>query len=242
LPIFDQVPALCGHRGCGRGVVDGYAENTLESFLAAVRAGCSWVEVDARLTADGALVARHDPHLPDGRAVAELTAADAEAAGLLRLDALLEALPAEVGVDVEVKTALEDALRPSEQTTGAYTALLAHEAAALRPILVTSFDPSVLVVSRRLAPDVPVGLLTWTRFPLRKAIPAAVHLGAAVVAPQFLSMDLPEPELRRSINVAHRAGLQVLGWCPPREAADTLVAAGVDCICVDDVLERAAHG
>ena len=242
MAIFEHVPALCGHRGCGRGVVGGYAENTLESFLAAVRAGCTWVEVDARLTADGVLVARHDPHLEDGRAVAELTAREADEAGLLRLDALLEALPPGVGVDLEVKTALEDALRPHESTTGAHTALLAHEAGASRPVLVTSFDPSVLLVSRKLAPDVPVGLLTWTRFPLRKAIPAAVHLGAAVVAPQFLSMDLPEDELRRSIDVAHRAGLQVLGWCPPREAADKLVAAGVDCICVDDVLERAAHG
>jgi glycerophosphoryl diester phosphodiesterase len=242
LPVFYDVPALCGHRGCGRGVVDGLAENTLDSFLAAVRAGCTWVEVDARLTADGALVARHDPALEDGRPVAEITAAEAEAAGLLRLDALLDALPAGIGVDLEVKTALEDALRAPDRTTGAHTALLAREAAGRRPVLVTSFDASVLLVSRRLAPNVPVGLLTWTRFPLRKAIPAAVHLGAAVVAPQFLSMDLPEPELRRAVDVAHRAGLQILGWCPPREAADKLVAAGVDCLCVDDVLERAAHG
>ncbi|MEA2215443.1 MAG: glycerophosphoryl diester phosphodiesterase, partial [Solirubrobacteraceae bacterium] len=52
---------LCGHRGSGRGIVGGQRENTLGSFRAAVAAGLRWVEVDARLNADGALVSRHDP-------------------------------------------------------------------------------------------------------------------------------------------------------------------------------------
>src|SRR6476661_8894687 len=50
-------PVLCGHRGSGKGVVAGRRENTPESFAAAVGAGLRWVEIDARLTADGELVA-----------------------------------------------------------------------------------------------------------------------------------------------------------------------------------------
>jgi glycerophosphoryl diester phosphodiesterase len=246
--IFTDVPAICGHRGSGRGVVGGHAENTLGSCLAAVATGLRWLEVDCRLTGDGVLVARHDPRMPDGRFVADLTAAETDAQGLLRLEELFEALPIDVGIDLEVKTALEDALRPAAATTGAAAADLAARArAAGRPLLVTSFDASVLAISRARHPELPVGLLTWTRFPLRKAIPAAVHLGAQVVAPQFASFPLPgtaaeesERELAATIAVAHRAGLEVVAWCPKPPEEALLAAAGVDCIIVDDVLSRAS--
>src|SRR6478752_8358348 len=180
--VFDEVPVLCGHRGSGRGEVAGHEENSLGSFRAAVAAGLSWVEVDARTTADGVLVARHDPTLPDGRFIADLRAAETDEAGLLRVADLLEDLPAHVCVDLDLKTALEDALRPREQTTAALVAALARTAAQRRRVLVTSFDPAALLIVRERAPGIPIGLLTWLRFPLRKAIPAAAHLGAEVVA------------------------------------------------------------
>lgn len=246
MAIFEDAPALCGHRGSGRGVVGGYAENTLASCRAAIAAGLRWLEIDCRLTADGALVARHDPRVADGRFVAELTAAEAQGLGLMRLDEMFEALPVEIGIDLEVKTSLEDALRPADQTTGAAASDLAARArAAGRPVLLTSFDASVLLISRGRHPELPVGLLTWTRFPLRKAIPAAVHLGAQVVAPQFASFPFPESpaaamerELADVVDVAHRAGLEVVAWCPKPPEEALLVAAGVDCVIVDDVLSR----
>ena len=245
--LFADRPALCGHRGSGRGVVAGYAENTLESCRAAVAWGLRWLEIDCRLNADGVLVARHDPRAEDGRFVAELSSAETDALGLMRIEELFEALPLEVGIDLEVKTALEDALRPREHTTAAAAAALAARAgAAGRPIVLTSFDASALVISRERHPGLPVGLLTWTRFPLRKAIPAAVHLGAQVVAPQFASFPLPgtpaessEHELVHAIDVAHRAGLEVVAWCPKPPEEALLAEAGVDCIIVDDVLGRA---
>ena len=234
---------LCGHRGSGRGVVGGHAENTIASCLAAVAHGVRWLEIDARLAADGVLVARHDPATEDGRWVAEVPSADT---GFVRIDALLDAIPLHVGIDLEVKTAIEDALRPREQTTGAVAAALAaREHARGRRIFVSSFDASVLAICRERHPEVPIGLLTWTRFPLRKAIPAAVHLGADVVAPQFASFPYPdtpaavhERELAMVVDVAHRAGLEVVAWCPKRPEEAMLAAAGVDCIIVDDVLSR----
>lgn len=243
--VFEDVPALCGHRGLGRGVVAGRRENTIASCLAAVELGLRWLEIDARLTADGVLVARHDPRVEDGRWVADLRAEETDVLGLDRVDALLAALPAGVGVDLEVKTALEDALRPRAETTAARAARLAAGAAAERQLLLTSFDASALAIFAEHAPGLPTGLLTWTRFPLRKAIPAAVHLGAQVVAPQFRSFPLPgepalalERELREVIGVAHRAGLEVVAWCPPPTEQRLLEEAGVDCVIVDDVPDR----
>jgi glycerophosphoryl diester phosphodiesterase len=238
---FDDTPVLCGHRGCGRGIVDGHAENTLGSFLSAAGAGLRWVEVDARITADDQLVARHDPIVDDGRFVAELSAAETDALGLMRLTDLFEALPADVAVDVDVKSSLEDALRPRARTTAALVAELVARERRRRALLVTSFDPAALLIVRERAPAVPIGLLTWMRFPLRKAIAAAAHLGADVVGPHVESFPLADervPPLERdtaaTVRVAHAAGLQVLAWCPQAGDRDALVAAGVDALVIDD--------
>jgi glycerophosphoryl diester phosphodiesterase len=245
--VFADTPVLCGHRGAGRGVVAGERENTLGSFRVAVAAGLRWVEVDARLTRDDVLVARHDPVLDDGRFIADLTAAETDAVGVMRVADLLEELPADVAVDLDLKSSLEDALRPRGATTAARLADLAGAEAARRRVLVTSFDPAALLIVRERAPALPLGLLTWNAFPLRKAIAAAAHLGVEVVAPEVGSFPLRdsrarrvERELDRCIAVARRAGLQVAAWCPtPAESAE-LVAAGVDCLVIDDVPARAA--
>jgi glycerophosphoryl diester phosphodiesterase len=239
-PVFVDVPVLCGHRGSGSGTVGGQLENTLGSFRAAVAAGLRWVEVDARQTADAVLVARHDPVVGDGRFIADMTAAETDELGLMRVADLLAELPPEVAVDVEVKSALEDALRERTATTAALVARLALAERARRRMLVTSFDPAALLIAREVAPGMPTGLLTWTRFPLRKAIPAAVHLGVDVVVGNVDSFALHdaavprvEREPRRLVAVAHEAGLQVAAWCPDPADARRLAAAGVDCLIVD---------
>jgi glycerophosphoryl diester phosphodiesterase len=246
--VFVDTPELCGHRGSGRGVVDGHAENTLASHLAAVAAGLRWVEVDARATVDGVLVARHDPVVEDGRFVADLTAAETDALGLMRLAELFAELPAHAGINVEIKTALEDALRPRAGTTAALVGELVGGEQGRRQILVSSFDPAAIGIVRERAPQVPIGLLTWGGFPLRKAIPAATHLEADVVAVQVSSFKLDQPpaerverELLRSVEVAHEAGLQVIAWCPKPVQGDRLVEAGVDCLIVDDAAAAVAH-
>jgi len=239
---FSDVPVLCGHRGSGSGVVDGLGENTLASFRAAVAAGTRCVEVDARTTADGVLVARHDAVVDDGRFVSQLSGRETDELGLLRLADLLEDLPPEIAVDVDVKSSLEDALRPADETTAALAAEMAAREASRRSMIVTSFDAGAVTIVRARLPGVPVGLLTWGRFPLRKAIPAAAQLGCDVVAPHVTSFGLRidepvrgEREIGEAVGVAHAAGLQVVVWCPRPEEADVLIDAGVDCLIVDDV-------
>jgi glycerophosphoryl diester phosphodiesterase len=229
-------------------VVAGRRENTLDSYRAAVEAGLRWVEVDARFTADDALVARHDPVADDGRFISELTAKETDELGLLRVADLLGELAPEIGIDLEVKSSLEDAGRARERTTAALAADLVARQAGRRPVLVSSFDPAALLIVRERLPQVPLGLITWIRFPLRKAIPAAVHLGADVLAAHVDSFPLEEsvgPAVEREpshvIRVAHEAGLQVMVWCPGPDEGDTLVAAGIDCLVVDDVPAAIAH-
>ena len=237
-PIFAGPPVLCGHRGMGAGTVLGHPENTLESFRAVAALGFSWVEVDVRVTADDVLVCRHDPVVADGRFVIELTAAETDALGLLRFSDLLAGLPPGLGVDVELKSSLEDALRPRERTTAALAAAALASGAGDRPVLVTSFDAAALVIAREHA-DLPTGLITWMRFPLRKAIPAAVHLGAAAVLPHFSSFGVgPSParierSAARYVDAAHAAGLAVASWAPSPAEAEPLLEAGVDCLIVD---------
>jgi glycerophosphoryl diester phosphodiesterase len=245
--VFAETPVLCGHRGSGRGVVGGQRENTLGSYRAAVQAGVRWVEVDARLTSDDVLVARHDPVLDDGRFVADLCAAETDALQLMRVAELLASLPLEVSVNVDVKSSLEDALRPAERTTAAVVADLVVRESARRRLLVTSFDPAALLIVRERAPAVALGLLTWINFPLRKAIAAAAHLRVDVVVPHVGSFALEHRERRmdreppHSVRVAHEAGLQVAAWCPRPAEGDRLLDAGVDCLIVDDVPAAIAH-
>jgi glycerophosphoryl diester phosphodiesterase len=235
--LFAGSPDMCGHRGCGRGVVDGHAENTLGSCLAAAAAGLRWLELDARLTADGVLVAHHDPRVADGRDVAALSADETDALGIARMADLLRELPGEVSVDLELKTALEDALRPADETTAVHVARLAEAESGRRRILVTSFDPAAITIVRDRAPSLPLGLITWFGFPLRQGVPAAVHLGVQVLAAHVSSFPLDQPaETARLVDVAHQAGLEVLSWCPEAEEVDPLAAAGVDCLVIDDVL------
>jgi glycerophosphoryl diester phosphodiesterase len=221
LSVFGESSVLCGHRGSGRGP----AENTLPSFRAAVAAGLRWVEVDARRSADDVLVARHDPASSDGPAVAQLLAAEMD---LMRVSDLLEDLPGEIAVTVDVKTALEDALRPRERTTAALVADLV--AGRDRRILVTSFDPAALLIVRERAPELPLGLITWTRFPLRDAVAAAAHLGVEVLTANVESFD---DDAERAVAVAHEAGLEVAAWCPAGPERDRLPAIGVDCLVID---------
>ncbi|MEU5995276.1 glycerophosphodiester phosphodiesterase [Spirillospora sp. NPDC047418] len=241
--IFDNAPTVIGHRGYGSGgpVPPGaaapVAENTLPSLLAAVAGGLSWVEIDVTRTADDHLVLRHDPTTVDGDHLVDLPAT---ASGLPLLTEIFDALPPDVSVDVDVKTVLEDALDDPSRRTGALLAPVLRREAKRRPLLVTSFDPSLLVFLRDELPGVPLGLLTWLRFPLWHAVPAAAGLGLDAVAVHTGSCGIEHPDTRlrpleHCVDVAHKAGLETIAWCPSAEAAPTYAEAGFDALVVNDV-------
>jgi len=236
--VFGPRPVLLGHRGCGRGTVDGHRENTLESFLAAVDLGIDWVEVDVRRTSDDRLVVAHNPATDDGVFYADMTGPG----DVLDLETLLAALPPHVGVDFDVKSSMEDAVRSRADSTMGRLAGVVRREAGRRPTLISSFDAGALDIARELAPGVPRGLLTWLDFPIGQAVAMAGHLDVQVLAPHWGSLrpnDREPPKLHRPleyiVDLVHASGREFLAWCPGVAFARQLLDAGVNALCVNNV-------
>lgn len=240
--LFGPGPTLLGHRGLGRGTVDGIRENTIESFLAAAALGIDWVEVDVRRTSDDRLVVAHNPANADGVFYADITGSEATGDGALDLGELLAALPEGVGIDFDVKTSMEDATRDRAGTTMAQLARVARREARRRPTLISSFDAGALDIAKEVAPRVPRGLLTWVEFPIGQAVAMAGHLDVQVLAPHWGSLRPNEREplelqrpLEYVVDVVHTSGREFLAWCPTVSFAQQLLDAGVDALCVNNV-------
>jgi glycerophosphoryl diester phosphodiesterase len=92
-----------------------------------------------------------------------------------------------------------------------------------------------------VAPELPVGLLTWRPVPLRESVPTARRLGYDVLAPWIgaLRPDGTGPgggeEVRAQVAVAHEAGLQLLAWVAGPDDVPWLAELGVEGVCVDDI-------
>lgn len=239
--MFSRPATLVGHRGLGKGVVQGHVENTLGSFLGAVEAGIDWVEVDVRRTVDDRLFVAHDAFAGQGF-LARTPAGEASRAGGLRLEELLEALPPAVGVVFDVKSSIEDAGRDRTATTATLLARAGRASAWDRPTAALSFDPASLRHLRDELPDLALGLLTWTGFPVGHAVAAAAHLDVQLLAihagsfwPRAASALADVPALDEVVERVHLANRQLAVWCPNQTQTRKLVAAGADALIVDDV-------
>lgn len=150
-----SAPEIVAHRG-GAGLAP---ENTLAAVARAARLGLRWVEVDAQLLADGAVVLFHDEYLErctDGRGRltearwADVSGLDAGSwfapafAGerIPRLGALLE-LGARNGLGVNVELKIHRAGRAAETARAVLQVLSAGELAPER-VIVSSFSAAAL--------------------------------------------------------------------------------------------------
>jgi glycerophosphoryl diester phosphodiesterase len=180
-PFDDPVPDppfVWAHRGAS-GLEP---ENTMAAFLRACELGADGVELDVQLTRDGCPVVLHDAQLhhdghrfhlrapSDGSArpvfvrdldYAQLVAApvtfpDGRREPLERLEAVLEALPSWIWLDVEVKAGW---------TYDPRLAPVVARCLAARPqrCIVSSFDHVVLAELHALAPEVPLAALCDAR-------------------------------------------------------------------------------
>ena len=130
-----------------------------------------------------------------------------------------------MAVNIDVKTIIEDATDPPHRRTAALVAAGLRAHAGQRRLFVSSFDPSLLKYLQECKdtlPGIPLGLITWLRFPAWHAIPAAVNLGLDAIclhtgisdwASRSPSVEYPAATI---IEAAHRAGLEVLAWYPTR--------------------------
>ncbi|SET09840.1 glycerophosphodiester phosphodiesterase [Geodermatophilus poikilotrophus] len=239
--VFGAGPAVIGHRGLGCGVVRGHRENTLGSFTAAAALGMTWLEADVRRTADDVLVVAHDQTFPDGVRVSDVSAVEADRRGVLRLHTLLEQLPPDVGLDVDLKSAIDDSLRPPSRTTAALLGPVVAAEAGRRPLLVTSFDPPALGTLRAQAPSLPLGWLTWHHFPLDAAVAACAHMDVDVLGLHVGSLadrgrgTVGPATVAGTLPFVHGAGRRLMVWCPDAHLAGALLEAGADAVVVDGV-------
>lgn len=224
-PLFAGPPVVVGHRGAPVS----HPENTPASFAEAARVGATWVELDARLDADGEVVVHHDPVLADGRAIIDLSTAELSAAGVWTLADVLAGLPDDLGVDLEIKNFPgEPDHDESMHIVDGCTGIVA--ASAARPLLVSSFNPMVLLAAADRGMPLPLGLLTAS-IDLDGGIEAALDLGCAVLCPQDSTDGLDAA----GIAAAHEAGLSLLVWTvDDLDQARALAEGGIDAICTND--------
>lgn len=220
-------PVVIAHRGASAA----YPENTVAAFRGAAAMGAEWVELDARRTADGALVVHHDAGLPDGRVIVTLPRAELPES----VPTLPEALDAcaGMGVNIELKNNPPDPdLDPTHGVADATVDLLA-ERGGRDEVLISSFNPATLERVRERAEHLATAQLVIE--PPADVVDRLLAAGHSALHPYdwFVDEDL--------VARCHAAGIAVNVWTvDDPERMRVLLDHGVDGICtnVPDVARR----
>jgi glycerophosphoryl diester phosphodiesterase len=226
--------AVFAHRGC----TNGFTENTIDAFVEARRLGADGVELDVRLTADGALAIHHDAEIPGLGPICGLAVGDLPAHVPLLADVL--AVCDGMVVNVEIKNAPQDPGWDPGEAVAALTAATIEEAGWAGRVLVSSFQAATLRAVQAADGRLALGALWGFAAEVEPALAAAAEEGFSAVHPFVLSVT---PQL---VERAHAMGLAVNVWTV--NAPDDLramAAAGVDTIITDeltDALAAAAGG
>ncbi len=227
-------PVAMAHRG---GAIE-HVENTVPAFEACVALGYRYLETDVRVTADGVLVAFHDPTLDrvtdrtgrienlPWREVGEALIGGREP--VVRLDDLLGAWP-DVRFNLDIKAA--GVLAPLVRTV--------RRLGAEDRICLGSFSDARVAAARRLfGPDVCTSLgprgvaaLRLSSYSPRAAGLVRIQAGCAQVPLQLGGRPLVDD---RFIDAAHARSLQVHVWTVDTEQEATdLLDLGVDGVMTD---------
>lgn len=254
-----------------RGFAGLYPENTVPAVEGSAKQGADMVEIDVMPCADGTVVVFHDDELT-GREDGGLTDAegvvwetDCEtvlSAEVLGTDATvptlretLEALPAAVGVNIELKNPGSRDVVTSENLSGCE---LESQTELWRPfvertlavadefeheVLVSSFAEGALAATREVDDSVPIAYLFWDSIEDGLAI-TREYDAEAIHPPWNMIQDTPffGDEYYLSgpfadvdlVDVAHEEGREVNVWTVGTwYQADRLQAAGVDGLILD---------
>jgi glycerophosphoryl diester phosphodiesterase len=209
------------HRGASREL----PENTLPAFRRAVELGADALETDVHVTADGVLVASHDP---DGarvfgvpRRIADCSFDEVHAWGVPSLEQIVRAFPGmPINVDLKVPAA-------------ALAVETLRRVGAEQQVTLASFRSSTLRQVRALGyrGETSLGRSEVARL---LSLPAAVQRGPLSPPGRYaqLPVSLAQP---RIVARCHALGLRVDYWTVNDPAqARALVQLGVDGIMTDD--------
>ena len=202
-------------------------ENTLAAFARAFERGANAIELDVHATRDGVVVVHHDPDLPlpvsqTRRNIAEMTWQEVDASGLVTrlsvptLAEVLAIVPPAATVYVEIKGhGIELLVADVIGRSSAHCA-------------VHSFDHATIERFKKIAPDIPRGLLfegNATQLDVE-----VQRIGAREVWPHYSLVDVDLVARARAL------GARTIVWTVNDAAeARRLAALGVDGICTDDV-------
>ena len=237
-------PLIIAHRGASAAA----PQNTLAAFRKAMELGADGIELDVQLSADGAVVVIHDfavDKTADGtgrvatKTLAELKALDAgvkfspQFAGerIPTLAQVFEALEGKLLVNVELKD-----FNPRSNALAAPVVEVVRKHAMEKRVLFSSFNPIALRAVKRLAPQIPAGLLYAPNL--------TIYLRRAWLAP-LVPHEARHPEnsmvTARTMKWYRAHGFRVNVWTVD-DAVEMrrLIALGVDGIITNkpDVLSR----
>ena len=212
-------PEIIAHRGASRE----RPENTLAAFQRAVELGASAAELDVHRTADGVVVVHHDPEIAGLGAIQALTAAQlathrVRGEPVPTLDEVFAAVGARLRIYVELKG--------SDVAPGALDCIARHPTGP--GAAVHCFDHRLVAESRRLAPQVPRGVLEVS-YPV-DTTSAARQVDARDLWRQRDFVD------EAFIRAAHAEGRRVVAWTVnDAHLMRRFAHWGIDAICTDDV-------
>ena len=212
-----RFPLVIAHRGA-----PGRRENTVEAFHHGIAAGAEWIELDVHATADGAVVVHHDPTI-GRRRLAACTLEEAQELARRRkrialptLEGVLEAIPKNISVNVEIK---------DPRAARAVVAVLARHKAVGRA-LCSSFHWKVVRELARLRPRVRTGILTPRR--LDDPVDSIRRARASALIHEYHSVEAAQ------VREVQRAGFWFVVWTVNHEGAlRRMVELGVDAIATD---------
>ena len=215
---------VIAHRGASRAE----PENTVAAFRRAGQMGSDAVELDVRRSRDGVLVVHHNPHLDDGRVIAEHDAADLPE----RVPTLGAALDACAGmwVNVEIKNdPTEPDFDPIDRIADETMALLLARGEPER-WLISSFRIETVDRCRALADAAGAPIRTaWLTMPVPEGVTSLLaERGHVALHPWVALLS------RESIDACHTAGIEVNTWtCDDPARMRELIEWGIDGICTN---------
>ena len=208
---------IIAHRG-----EPGRRENTVAGFLAGIRRGAEWIELDVHRTADGAIVVHHDFTI-GGRPITRLTLKQAKQQArrskhiaLPTLEDVMEAVPERVGLGIEIKA----------PGIGAAVLRVLTRHRAVDRALVSSFHwPTIRALAER-RPRVRSGILTCSR--LLDPVGDLGRTRAHALCQEHTLADRP------LVRAVHGAGFEIHVWTANAPAdLRRMIELGVDGIITD---------
>jgi len=225
----DGMTAVFAHRGC----TQGFVENTLDAFAEARRLGADGVELDVRLTADGALAVHHDAEVAGRGVIGELGVADLPPHVPLLAAAL--AVCEGMVVNVEIKNDPGEPGWDPGESVAALAAAVIEDAGWSERVIVSSFQLSTLRAVQAADSRLALGALWGLAADPGPALAEAAAAGFRAVHPFVTAVD------RALVEQAHGRGLAVNVWTV--NAPDDLramVELGVDAVITDRLADALA--